>query len=108
MRTLKKATWTGALLLVVAAAGPAGAGPDFVEGMCPGGGAGSSPGGACSVSGSGPVNSIAGSLALVFGPGGPDLEDMYLIFITDPMRFSAPAVGPVPGRPGLRSSCCLR
>ncbi len=93
MRTLKKATWTGTLLLVVAAAGPVGAGPDWVEGMCSGGGAGSGPGSACTVTGNGSVNSISGSLSQL-GPGVPDLEDMYLIFIMDPIGFSATTVGP--------------
>ena len=32
-----------------------------------------------------------------FGPGVPDLEDLYLIFITDPVDFSATTVGPATG-----------
>ena len=94
MRTLKKATWTGALLLVVAAAGPAGAGPDWIEGMCSGGEAGSGPGGACGVTGVGIVATISGNLSAGFGPETADLEDLYLIFISDPMGFSATTVGP--------------
>ncbi len=94
MRSLKTASRVGALLLVVAVVGPAGAGPDFVEGMCPGGQAGSGPSGACSVIGVGNVLSISGNISAPFGPGAADLEDMYLILITDPLAFSASTVGP--------------
>ena len=94
MRTLKKATLTGALLLVVAAAAPTDAGPNWVEGMCTGE-AGSSPSVACSVSGGvGNVATISGNMSVGFGPGTEDLEDMYLILITDPIGFSATTVGP--------------
>ena len=97
MRTLKKATWAGSLLLAVAAVGPAGAGPHFVEGQCSGGDAGSNPSAACPVSGGiGNVASICGSMSAAFGPGPADLEDMYLIFISDPKGFSA-GLGPATG-----------
>ena len=91
MRTLEKATLAGALLLLVAAA-PAD-GPNFIEGQCSGE-AGPTPSGACSVAGGfGNVASISGSMSLGFGPGTADLEDMYLIFISDPKSFSA-TMGP--------------
>ncbi len=70
--------------LLVGAVAPAQAGPNFREGMCNGGDAGSNPAGACTVSGFGNVATISGSIG-----GPPDLEDMYLIFISDPTSFSA-------------------
>lgn len=64
------------------------AGPNFIEGMCAGGDAGSNPSAACEVSGGvGGVATISGSTSLNFG-GTADLEDMYLILITDPVGFS--------------------
>ena len=86
MRTLKKVTWLGTLLL---AAAPADAGPNFIEGMCSGGSAGSLPGSACGVDGLGTLSSISGSTSVPFGPGALDLEDMYIIRITDASIFSA-------------------
>ncbi len=96
MQTLKKALLAGSLLLAVAVVGPAAAGPHFVEGQCSGD-AGGSPSGACSVGGGiGNVASISGGMSVGFGPGRADMEDMYLIFISDPKGFSA-GLGPATG-----------
>ena len=96
MKTRKKMTLAGALLLGVAAT-PAEAGPNFIEGMCTNGDAGSSPAAACGVQGMGAVAMISGSTSQALGPGGTaDFEDLYLIFISDPKMFSA-AVGPATG-----------
>ncbi len=90
MRNLKQSTWAGALVLAVAAVTPADAGPDFVEGMD----AGSLPAGARVVIGMGALNSITGGLSqAAFGPGA-DLEDMYLISITDAVLFFATSDDP--------------
>ncbi len=96
MRSLQKATLAGSLVLVVAAAAPADAGPNFREGQC-NGDAGSDPSGACAVRGvGGNVASISSTTTLGFGPGTADREDMYLIFISDPANFSL-SVGPGTG-----------
>ena len=82
--------------LALCVAWPAQAGPDFIEGMCSGGQAGSGPSSSCPVTGTGPLNSISGNTSVPFA-GVPDLEDMYLIFISDPVMFSATTLGPAPG-----------
>lgn len=86
MKILKHVTWVGTLLL---AAAPAVAGPNFIEGMCNGGSAGSLPGSACGANGFGALSSISGATSVPFGPGALDLEDMYIIRITDASIFSA-------------------
>ncbi len=94
MRILKEATWVGALLVAVAAAVPADAGPNWIEGMCSGGSAGSLPGSACGVTGVGNLSTITGGTSMPFGPGVLDLEDMYIIHITDATSFSASTLDP--------------
>lgn len=84
--------WTfckSACAVGVCMAWPAQAGPNFIEGMCDDGDAGSNPSSACTVSGGvGGVATISGSTSLNFGGGTADLEDMYLILITDADAFS--------------------
>ena len=91
MGILKEATCVGALFL---AAAPAGAGPNWVEGLCSGGSAGGTPGSACGVNGIGGLATISGSTSVPFGPGQLDLEDMYIIHITDANVFSASTEDP--------------
>ena len=86
MRIVKEAICVGALLVAVT---PVDAGPDFIEGMCSGGSAGSFPGTACGVTGVGNLSTITGGTSMPFGPGLLDLEDMYIIRITDASIFSA-------------------
>lgn len=92
MRIVKKAICVGALLLATA---PADAGPNFIEGLCSGGGAGSLPGSACGVTGTGSLSTITGGTSMPFGPGLLDLEDMYIIRITDASIFSASTLDPL-------------
>ena len=89
MRNWNGTTWTGALVLAVAAATPAVAGPNFIEGMDAGG----TPGSATRVTGMGPLFTISGSLSSL-GPGIPDLEDMFVISIIDALAFSASTEDP--------------
>ena len=72
------ATWPGGSVL---------AGPDIVENDT--GDAGSLPGSAKVVAGMGPLNSIQGQLEGNPMPLGIDFEDMYLVKIADPLKFSA-------------------
>lgn len=77
---------TAALLC---AASPLAAGPDWVE--PPGNDAGSFPGSAQSITGSGSLSSIGGELAgaSAASAGVDDFEDMYCFQIVDPANFRA-------------------
>ena len=90
MRNLNETTWAGALVLAVAAVTPANAGPNWVEGLDAGG----TPGSAANILGMGPLFTISGNLSQAFGPGVADLEDMFLIRITDALAFSASSQDP--------------
>ena len=74
----------------VGAVTPANAGPDWVEGLDAGG----TPGSATNIIGMGPLFTISGSLSQAFGPGVADFEDMFIIRITDALRFSASSDDP--------------
>ncbi len=72
------------------------AGPDWIEGDLGTGEAGSLPGGANQPTGAGGLNTISGRLngpgpapPSARGIGTSDFEDMYVIFIDDPIAFTA-------------------
>ena len=71
-------------LVAIVGALSSSSGPDFFEG----GDAGSQPGSAQAVFGTGAVSTIHGGLTGT-GPAGSDFEDLYLIFIADPPSFLA-------------------
>lgn len=65
------------------------AGPDWVEETD----AGSFPGTSQSPKGVGPISSIAGAInAVMTAGGGVDMEDMYTIYIDDPVNFKAQTI----------------
>ena len=87
MARISSPRWMIAALLF--AASPLAAGPDWVE--PPGVDAGSVPGSAQSITGSGSLSSIGGELTAVStaSAGADDFEDMYCFQIVDPANFRA-------------------